>query len=96
MRQEAKMFDPMAAGQVDWGSAYVYFDGPKARAELFCMRLCNSGGIFVMALPTQRYESFFEGHIQALALFGGVPKTLIYDTLHTTVREGWGKHVKEH
>jgi len=88
-------FDPGAAGQVDWGSAYVYFDEVKTRVELFCMRLCSSGAIFVMAFPTQRYESFFEGHIQSLEFFGGVPKTLIYDNLRTAVKEGWGKHVKE-
>ena len=88
-------FDPGAAGQVDWGSAYVYLDGVRTRVELFCMRLCNSGGIFVMAFPTQRYESFFEGHIQALEFFGGAPKTLIYDNLRTAVKEGWGKYVKE-
>ena len=88
-------FDPGSAGQVDWGSAYVYLDGVKTKIELFCMRLCNSGGIFVMAFPTQRYESFFEGHVQALEFFGGAPKTLIYDNLRTAVKEGWGKHVKE-
>jgi len=88
-------FDAGAAGQVDWGSAHVYFDGVRTKVELFCMRLCHSGGFFVMAFPTQRYESFFEGHIQAFEFFGGVPKTLIYDNLRTAVKEGWGKHVKE-
>ena len=88
-------FDPGGAGQVDWGSAYVYFDGVKTKVELFCMRLCNSGGIFVMAFPTQRYESFLEGHIQAFEFFRGVPKTMIYDNVRTAVKEGWGKHVKE-
>lgn len=88
-------FDPGAAGQVDWGTAYVYFGDVRTRVELFCVRLCHSGGIFVMAFPTQRYESFFEGHIQAFEFFGGVPKTMIYDNLRTAVKEGWGKHVKE-
>jgi len=48
-----------------------------------------------MAFPTQRYESFFEGHIEALEFFGGAPGAFIYDNLRTAVKEGWGKHVRE-
>lgn len=88
-------FDPGQAAQVDWGSAWAYIGGKKTKVELFCMRLCNSGSIFVMAFPTQRYESFLEGHVQAFEFFSGVPRTLIYDNLRTAVKEGWGKHVKE-
>lgn len=86
-------FDPGQAAQVDWGTAYAYIDGVKTKVELFCMRLCYSGSIFVMAYPTQRYESFLDGHAQAFQFFAGVPHTLIYDNTRTAVKEGWGKHV---
>lgn len=88
-------FDPGQAAQVDWGSAYAYIGGARTKIEVFCMRLCNSGGIFVMAYPTQRYESFLDGHVQAFSFFSGVPRTLIYDNLRTAVKAGWGKNVRE-
>lgn len=88
-------FDPGQAAQVDWGSAVVYMNGHRTKVELFCMRLCNSAAPFVMAFPTQRYESFLEGHVKAFEFFKGTCRTLIYDNLRTAVKEGWGKHVKE-
>ena len=88
-------FDPGQAAQVDWGTAYAYIAGVKTKVQLFCMRLCNSGAIFVMAFPTQRYESLLAGHVEAFKFFSGVPRTLIYDNMRTVVKEGWGKHVKE-
>lgn len=88
-------FDPGQAAQVDWGSAYAYIGGVRTKVELFCMRMCNSGSIFVRAYPTQRYESFLDGHVQAFSFFAGVPRTLIYDNLRTAVKKGWGKNVRE-
>lgn len=88
-------FDPGQAAQVDWGTAYAHIAGVKTKVQLFCMRLCNSGAIYVMAFPTQRYESLLAGHVEAFKFFSGVPRTLIYDNMRTVVKEGWGKHVKK-
>ncbi|MBT9156134.1 MAG: hypothetical protein DDT37_01118 [Firmicutes bacterium] len=88
-------FDPGQAAQVDWGSAVVCMKGHRVKVELFCMRLCNSAAPFVMAFPTQRYESFLEGHVKAFEFFKGACRTLIYDNVKTAVKEGWGKNVKE-
>lgn len=88
-------FDLGEAAQVDWGTAFAYVKGVKTKIELFCMRLCHSGAIFVAAFPTQRYESFLLGHRLALEFFGGVPRHIIYDNLKTAVKDGWGKHVTE-
>jgi len=42
-------FDPGEAAQVDWGESYVYIDGIRKKVNVFCMRLCYSCDIFVMA-----------------------------------------------
>ncbi len=41
----------------------------------------------MMAFPTQKQESFFEGHVEAFKHFEGVPHRLSYDNLKTAVQE---------
>jgi transposase len=57
-------FDPGEAIQVDWGKAIIILNGVKTEAHLFCMRLCHSIAPFVVAYPTEREESFLEGHVK--------------------------------
>ena len=78
-------FDPGQDAQMDWGEAQVIIDGVKVTVQLFCMRLCYSRRLFVMAFPTQKQEAFFEGHVRAFHFFGGVPKRIIYDNLKAAV-----------
>jgi len=78
-------FDPGQDAQVDWGEAEVELAGERITVQLFVMRLCYSRRLFVMAFPTQKQESFFEGHVQAFHVFGGVPHTLSYDNLGSAV-----------
>lgn len=42
---------------------------------------------FVRAFPAERTESFLEGHNQAFAYFGGVPRTIPYDNTRIAVKE---------
>lgn len=88
-------FDPGEAIQVDWGKAIIILNGVKTEAHLFCMRLCHSIAPFVVAYPTEREESFLEGHVKGFEFFGGVSRDLIYDNLKTAVKEGWGKTARE-
>ena len=78
-------FDPGQDAQVDWGEAEIELAGERLTVQLFVMRLCYSRRLFVMAFPTQKQESFFEGHVQAFHVFGGVPPTLSYDNLGSAV-----------
>jgi transposase len=78
-------FDPGQDAQVDWGEAEVELAGERLTVQLFVIRLCYSRRLFVMAFPTQKQESFFEGHVQAFHVFGGVPHTLSYDNLGSAV-----------
>lgn len=88
------VFEAGEAAQVDWGEATFYLDEQRVRANLFCIRLCNSCMPYVVAFPTAKLESFIEGHARALEFFGGTPRTLIYDNLRTAVQDGWGHHVR--
>ena len=78
-------FDPGTDAQVDWGEAVVILNGEEMTVQLFLMRLCYSRRLFVMAFPTQKQESFFEGHVRAFHFFGGVPRRISYDNLKAAV-----------
>jgi hypothetical protein len=78
-------FDPGTDGQVDWGEGIVIIAGERVTAQLFLMRLCYSRKLFVMAFPTQKQESFFEGHVRAFHHFQGVPRCISYDNLKAAV-----------
>jgi len=79
-------FDPGTDGQVDWGEAIVIIAGERVTVQLFIMRLCYSRRMFVMAFPTQKQESFFEGHVRAFHYFRGIPRRISYDNLKAAVR----------
>lgn len=87
-------FDPGEAAQLDWGECYAYIGGIRKKVNVFCMRLCYSCDIFVMAFYRQNEESFLEGHIKAFEFFGGIPKKLIFDNAKVAVKQGFGKHAK--
>ena len=51
------------------------------------MDLPHSDDCFVMAFPAENTEAFLEGHNQAFAYFGGVPRTILYDNTRIAVTE---------
>ena len=73
--------------QADWGEAKVILDGEEVAAQFFTLRLCYSGACFVVAYPSQKQESFFDGHQQSFQFLGGAPKRIIYDNLTTAVKK---------
>lgn len=79
-------YQPGEMAQVDFGEAQVVIGGQPVTAHLFCLRLCYSKQSFVLALPTQAQEAFFQGHVAAFAFLGGVPKVLVYDNLKAAVK----------
>ncbi len=80
-------FDPGREAQVDWGEATVIMAGVQMIVQLFVMWLNFSRRLFVYAYPTQKQESFLDGHVQAFRFFGGVPYRISYDNLKTAVYE---------
>jgi len=73
--------------QVDFGEALVVVGGVEQKGHFFCMDLPYSDDCFVMVFPAENTESFCEGHAQAFAYFGGVPRTILYDNTRIAVAE---------
>lgn len=80
-------FGPGDVAQVDWGEAQVWLGGELTKVYLFCMRLGYSTAPFVMAFASMRMECFLEGHVEALAYYGGVARHLVYDNLASAVKK---------
>jgi transposase len=91
-------YEPGAEAQVDFGEAEILLSGVPTKVHLFCMKLAFSRMPFVMAFPSQKQEAFFEGHVEAFAFFGGVPRRLTYDNLKAavqTILEGHNRKEQE-
>src|SRR5215472_6667971 len=59
----------------------------ERKAHYFVMDLPQSDDCFVMAFPAETTEAFLEGHNQAFAYFGGVPRTILYDNTKLAVAQ---------
>ena len=81
------VYAPGQMAQVDFGEAEVIIAGEQLTAQIFRLRMCYSKQSFVMALPNQSQEAFFEGHVRAFDFLGGVPEQLVYDNLKTAVNK---------
>ena len=78
---------PPGEGQADFGEALVAIAGVEQKAHFQCFDLPQSDDCFVIAFPAENSESFLEGHTQAFAYFGGVPRTMLYDNTRIAVKE---------
>jgi transposase len=76
---------PPGDAQADFGEAMVVIGGVKRKAHYLAMDLPQSDDCFVMAFPAETTEAFLEGHTQAFAYFGGVPRTILYDNTKIAV-----------
>jgi len=87
--RQKEMFVPLSHppgdAQVDFGEADIVRCGRVERAHFFVMDLPHSDDAFVMAFPAETTEAFLEGHNQAFAYFGGVPKNIVYDNTKIAV-----------
>ena len=77
--------DPAAEAEVDWGQAEVCLGGERCTVHLFLMRSCFSGACFCQAFARETQQAFLEGHVGALAFFGGAFETVRYDNLRSAV-----------
>jgi transposase len=86
-----EVFVPLAHtpgdAQADFGEALVAVGGVEQKAHFQCFDLPHSDDCFVMAFPAENTEAFLEGHNQAFAYFGGVPRTILYDNTRIAVKE---------
>lgn len=78
---------PPGEAQADFGEAVVVLGGVECKAHFLCLDLPHSDDCFVMAFPAENTEAFLEGHNQAFAYWGGVPRTILYDNTRIAVKE---------
>ncbi len=78
---------PPGDAQADFGEALVVIAGVEQKAHFQCFDLPHSDDCLVIAFPAENTEAFLEGHNQALAYFGGVPRTILYDNTRIAVKE---------
>jgi transposase len=96
-RSRQEVFVPLAhrpgEAQVDFGQALVRINGELRKVAFFVMALPYSDAVFVQAFERECTETFWEGHVQAMAFFGGVPRRISYDNTSIAVSQivGGGK-----
>jgi len=78
---------PPGDAQADFGEALVVVGGAEQKGHFLCVDLPHSDDSFVVAFPAENTESFLEGHNQAFAHFGGVPRTILYDNTKIAVKQ---------
>ncbi|MHC4108863.1 MAG: IS21 family transposase [Planctomycetota bacterium] len=78
-----EMFVPLAHSpghaQVDFGEALAVIGGVMRKAHFFAFDLPHSDACFVKAYPAETSEAFCDGHVAAIAFFGGIPRSILYD-----------------
>lgn len=77
--------DPGQQGQVDWGSAKVFFLTGPIRVHFFVMVLGFSRRLFARGYEDERRKHLIDGHLRAFEWFGGYPRELLYDNARTMV-----------
>lgn len=78
---------PPGDGQADFGEALVVIGGVEQKAHFLAVDLPHSDEAFVAAFPAENTEAFCEGHNQAFAYLGGVPRSMLYDNTSIAVKE---------
>jgi transposase len=88
-QRSREMFVPLmhAPGhaQADFGEAIAIIGGVERKIHYFAFDLPHSDAIFVVAYPAETTEAFCDGHVQALAFFGGIPQSILYDNTKIAV-----------
>jgi transposase len=77
---------PGAQAEVDFAEVWVELAGVLTKCHLFTFRLSYSGKAVHRVYATQGQEAFFEGHVAAFGVLGGVPVGHVrYDNLKPAV-----------
>ncbi|MDQ1064595.1 transposase [Streptomyces canus] len=77
---------PGEEAEVDFGGVYITLDGVRTLCYLFVFRLSFSGKAVHHVSASQGQEAFFEGHVHAFQVLGGIPRGKVrYDNLTSAV-----------
>ena len=69
--------------QVDFGEALGVIGGVQRKLHYVAMVVPQSDAFFIKAYPAETAEAFCDGPVSAVAFFGGVPLSVLYD--NTTI-----------
>lgn len=86
---------PPGEAQVDFGYAVVKMAGVLRKIAFFVMALPHCDAFFVKAYERECTETFWDGHVQAFAFFGGVPKRITYDNSRVMISKIIGPRERE-
>jgi transposase len=90
-------YEPGQAMQVDWGECgHVQVGSTTRKVSVFVAVLCYSRMLYIEFTLSQRKAEFYRGLVNALAFFGGSPRTVIFDNLKAAVLNGSGRHACFH
>jgi transposase len=82
---------PGAEAEVDFGDVTVRLAGQQVKCVLFSFRLSYSGKAVHRVFASGGQEAFFEGHVHAFEVLGGVPRSKVrYDNLKAAVAQVLG------
>ena len=89
---------PPGHAQADFGEATVLLGGVEQKVRFFVMDLPQSDAVFVKAYHAETAEAFCDGHVEAFAFFGGVPRSILYDNTRLAVAQilGDGTRKRSH
>ena len=94
-QRQQEVFVPLVhrpgEAQMDFGHALVKRNGVLRKVAFFVMALPYSDAVFVQAFERECTETFWEGHVQAFAFFGGVPRRITYDNTKVAVSQILGR-----
>ena len=82
--------------QMDFGQALARIGGVLRKVHFAVFALPHSDAIYLRAYERECTETFWDGHVHALAYFGGVPTEITYDNTKVAVGQiiGGGKERK--
>jgi transposase len=86
---------PPGEAQVDFGYALAKVGGALKKVAFFVMALPYSDALFVKAYERECTETFWDGHVHAFQLFGGVPRRITYDNSRVMIAKILGAHKRE-
>ena len=76
---------PAGHAQADFGEAVAVIGGVARKVHFLAFDPPHSDACFVTAYPAETAEAFCDGHNAAVAFFGGVPRSILYDNTKLAV-----------
>lgn len=89
------LMHPPGHAQVDFGEAVGVIGGVRQKMHVFYMDLPHSDAPFMKAYPAETTEAFLDGHVSALAFFGCVPQSILYDNTKLAVAKICGDGTRD-